>query len=107
MISKILRLVVNVLTADEKYSLLNGNNLTQPIQMQLSQKKKTFPGISFTFLKSILNLEHFQKKENRRNWCISEITDFERRVQVIVYKVLFWRTCQEATWQTDTNHFEI
>ena len=37
-ICKILRLFVKTLTADDKYSLPNGDNLTQPIQMQLSKK---------------------------------------------------------------------
>ena len=41
-ICKMLRLVVNTFTADEKYSLLNRSNLTQPIHMQLSQKKSFF-----------------------------------------------------------------
>ena len=62
MISKTLRLVVNTLTADEKSSLLNRNNLRQPIDMQLSQKRKTFSKRFLVFLKSILNLEHFPKK---------------------------------------------
>ena len=58
-ISEMLRLVVNTFTADEKYSLFNRNNLTQPIQMQLSQKQKIFSAIFFPFLKSILNFDHF------------------------------------------------
>ena len=33
---------VNTFTADDKYSLLKRDNLTQPIQMQLSQKQKIF-----------------------------------------------------------------
>ena len=37
-ISRILRLLVNTITADEKYSLLNRNNLMQPIPMHLSQE---------------------------------------------------------------------
>ena len=41
-IAKILRMFVNTLTADEKYSLLNNDNLRQPIQMKLSQKQKSF-----------------------------------------------------------------
>ena len=41
-ICKILWLFFNRLTADDKYSLLNKDNLTQPIQMQLSQKQKWF-----------------------------------------------------------------
>ena len=39
---KIVRLFVNTLAADEKHYLLNRDNLTQPTQMQLSQKQKAF-----------------------------------------------------------------
>ena len=42
MIHKIVRLFVNTLTVDEKHYLLIRDNLTQPIQIQLSQKQKTF-----------------------------------------------------------------
>ena len=38
----------------------------QPIHMQLCQKEKTFSRISFSFLKSILNLEHFQNEDDFR-----------------------------------------
>ena len=41
MICKILGLFVNTLTGNVKYSLLNIDNLTQPIQMQLTKKKET------------------------------------------------------------------
>ena len=61
MICKILRLVVNTFNADEKYSLLNRDNLTQPIHMVFSQKQKAFSGTLFPFLEFILNLKHFQK----------------------------------------------
>ena len=33
---------VNILTADDKYPLLNTDKFRQPIQMRLSQKKKLF-----------------------------------------------------------------
>ena len=59
---KILRLFVNTLTDDHKYSLLYRDNLTQPIQILLSQKQKTFSKSFSAFLKSELNVEHFQKK---------------------------------------------
>ena len=36
-------LFVEALTALDKFSLLNKDNLTQPIQMQLYRKQKTFP----------------------------------------------------------------
>ena len=34
--------VFNTLTLDDNHYLLNRDNLTQPIQIQLSQKQKTF-----------------------------------------------------------------
>ena len=71
MLCKILRLFVNTLTADDKYSLLNRDNLTQPIQILLSQKQKTFSQFFSAFLKSTLNFEHFQKKDDPHSRCIS------------------------------------
>ena len=69
---KISRLFPNTLSADGKYSLLNRDNLRQPIQMQLSRKKKTFSSLFSAFLISNLNFEHFQKKkDDSHSWCIS------------------------------------
>ena len=62
MIHKILRLFVNTLRVDDKHYLLNRDNLTQPIQMQLSQKQKTFSEFFFAFSKSILDFKHLPKK---------------------------------------------
>ena len=64
---KILRLLVNTLTADDKHYLLNRENLAQRIQMQLSQKQKTFSEFFFGFLKSILNFKHLPKKDDRHS----------------------------------------
>ena len=62
---KIVRQFVNALTAADKDYLLNRDNLTQPIQMQLSQKEKTFPQIFFfSFLKDIINLKHISRKDD-------------------------------------------
>ena len=52
---------VNTLT-DDKYSLLNRDNLTQPIRTQLSQKQKAFSEFFVAFSKSTLNLENFKQK---------------------------------------------
>ena len=41
-ICEIVGLFVNTLTADDKYSLRNSENLRQPIQMQLSKKSQFF-----------------------------------------------------------------
>ena len=62
-IHKILRLLVNTFTADDKHYLINRENLTQRIQMQLSQKQKTFSQFSFAFLKSVLNFKHLPQKD--------------------------------------------
>ena len=47
--------------------------------MQLSEKHKSFSRFFNTFLKSTLNSEHFQNKDGPHSWCISEITDSEKR----------------------------
>ena len=62
--TQILRLFVNTLTVDEKHCLLTRDNLTLTIQIQLSQKQKTFCQFFFcAFLKSILNFQHLPKKD--------------------------------------------
>ena len=76
---EILRLFVNVLTVDDKYSGSNMQNLRQQFQTPLSQKKKTFSGFFITFLKCAWNLEHFQKKDEYSSLIISEVIDAERR----------------------------
>ena len=78
LICKISRLFINTLSANGKYSLFNRDNLTEPIQMQLSRKQKTFSDFFSAFLKSSLNFEHFQKKDDSHSWGISEITDPEK-----------------------------
>ena len=50
------------MTADDKYSLLNRDNLTQPIPTQLSQKQKACFQFFLAFSKSTINIEHLQKK---------------------------------------------
>ena len=71
MIDKILRLFVYTLTVNDKRYLLNRDNLTQPIQMQLSEKQKTFSEFFFSFLTSILNFKHLPKKDVPLSLCIS------------------------------------
>ena len=70
---KILGLFLNTLTDDRKYSLLYRDNLTQEIQILLSQKAKTFSKLSSEIRKPTLNFEHFQKKDDLHSRCISEI----------------------------------
>ena len=76
--SEILRLFVNTLTADNKYSRCNVHNFAQQVQTPLSQKQKTFYVFFIAFLKSEWNLEHFEKKDDYPSPIISEIMDCER-----------------------------
>ena len=62
MLCKILGLFVNALTDDDKSSLFYRDNLTQPIEILLSEKQNTFSQYFSAFFKSTLNFDHFQKK---------------------------------------------
>ena len=72
MIHKIQRLFVNILIVDENHYLLTRDNLTQPIQIQLSKKQKTFSQFFFffAFLKSILNFKHLPRKDDPHSLSI-------------------------------------
>ena len=58
----ILKLFLNTLTDNDNYCLLYRDNLTELIQILLSQKQKTFSEFFSAFLKCTFNFEHFQKK---------------------------------------------
>ena len=78
---QILGLLVNTFAIHEKYPVLTRENLTIPIQMQLSQKQKTFSQIFPAFLEFRSNFEYFEKKYDPHSFCISEITDSENVVK--------------------------
>ena len=67
------------MTADDKYSLLNRDNLTQPIATTLTQKQKAFSQFFIQFSKSTLNFEPLQKKDDLHSRNISYITHSEKR----------------------------
>ena len=60
-------LFVNELTVDDKDYLLTRDNLTQTIQIQLSEKEKTFLEFLLAFLKSILNFINLTRKDDPRS----------------------------------------
>ena len=66
------------MSAVDKYSLPNREYLTQPIQIKLSQKQKTFPAFFSAFSKSNLNFEHFQKMDDPHSLFISDSTACEK-----------------------------
>ena len=78
LIHKILRLFLNTLTVNDKSYLLNTGNLPQAIQIQLSEKQKTFSEFFFAFFKSILSFKHLPKKDDPRSSRISGNTGSEK-----------------------------
>ena len=67
------------MSALDKCSLPNRDNLMQPIHMQLSQKLKIFSQLFNVFSKSSLNFEYFQKKDDAYSLFISEAAACEKR----------------------------
>ena len=66
------------MSAVDKCSLPNRDNLMQPIHMQLFEKVKTFSGFFNVFSKSRLSFEYFQKKDDAHSLFISEATVCEK-----------------------------
>ena len=91
--SKILLLLVNPLAADEKYPVLNRDNLVIPIQKQLSQKQKNF----FHLFETNWNFKHFFKKWP--SWLL-RFRNFglQKRGKINVKKVRLQATLRQATW---------
>ena len=104
---KILRLFLSILTDDDKYCLLYRENLTQAIQILLSQKQKTFSQFFSSILKSTLNFEHSRKKDDAHSRCISQITVSEKGDSINVCKIPFKRSLPQKTWQKGPKTFEI
>ena len=69
------------MTADEKYFLLNRNNLLQGLQMQLSQKRKTFSQIFFFHFR---NLDSSSKISPKKMTLIADVfLDFRTAKNVV------------------------
>ena len=86
------------MSAVDKCSLPNKDNLMQPIHMQLSQKLKTFSGFFKVFSNSRLSFEYFQKKDKAHSLFISEATACEKRGLDIFIKVPLQITLPKGTW---------
>ena len=81
LICQILGPLVHTLAADEMYPVLKRDKLTIPIQMQLSQKQKTFDQFFAAFLKFVLNFKHFEEKDDPHRFCTFEVRDSENVVR--------------------------
>ena len=74
---EILGVFLNTLTADGKYPVPDCQNLQLAIQMQLSEKRKTFSQFFGQLLQSTSNFKHFETKDDCYSWCVFEIIDSE------------------------------
>ena len=83
-LSEILRLFVNTLIPDDKYSRRKLQILWQQLQTPLSQEGKPFCEFFILFLKCAWNLEHSQKKEEYPSLITTEIIASERDVYLSV-----------------------
>ena len=66
-LGEILGVFVNTLTDDGVYPVQGFENLQRAIQMQLSEKQKTFSELFVPFLNSTSNFKHFEKKDDRHS----------------------------------------
>ena len=73
--SQVLGQFVNTMTADYKYFRQNLENLPQEVETQISLKPKTFSGFFIASLKSTLNLEYFERKDESHSLSITEINN--------------------------------
>ena len=105
--SDILRLFVNTLTADIKYSHWYMPNLEQQVQTPLSQKEKTFSKFFIEYLKCAKNLKHFENKDEYPSLIISQIIDSERGGYGNVEKVLLQKTFRLSSYLRFPNAADI
>ena len=66
-ISEFLGVCGETLTAKQKYPVWDFENLTSPIQMELSKKRNIFGPFFIQFLESTSNFKHFGKKNDLRS----------------------------------------
>ena len=78
LLGEILGMFLNKLTAEGKYPIEHWENLPRPIQMLLSEERKTLSQFFVLFPESTSNFKHFEKEDDGHSWCISEITDCEK-----------------------------
>ena len=77
--------------------LVKGRNYRNQLKLYLSKKLKTFSQFLVEFLKSTLNFEHFDEKQEPRSSCILEITDCQKRGHLNVLNGPFWSLISQVT----------
>ena len=79
----------NTLSANDKYPVQDCENFSSGIQMLLSLKPKTSSRSFVPFFESTSNFKHFEKKDDRHSYFVSEIADCQRLGQTFLSKTPF------------------
>ena len=95
--SELLGQFLNTLTSDYKYSRQNLENLWKQVPRQISRKMETFSGFFIAFLKSTLNLEYFEKKDQSHSLSITDILTCKTGSDLNVQKAIFHATLRQTT----------
>ena len=95
--SEVLGQFVNTITAVYNYIRQNLENLRQQVQTQISLKPKTFSRFFIALMKSTLNLEYFEKKDQSHSLSITEISNCKASSDLSVYKAIFHATLRQPT----------
>ena len=95
--SEVLGQIVNTLTADSKHSRQNRENLSQQVPVQTSMKLKSCSRFLIAFVKSTLNLEYFERKDQCQRLSILEIINCETGSYLDVQKAIFHARFRQAT----------
>ena len=65
--------------------------------MQISMKLKSFSGFFIAFMKSALNLEYFERKDQPQSLNITDISNYETGSYLNIQKAIFNATLPQTT----------
>ena len=97
-VSEILRLFVNILTPDDKYSLSVKTSVSR-YQFKYSsiRLKKNISKIFSAFPETTWNLEYFEKKHGLQRWLVSEIIDCKKQGYLSASNTMSQNTYGQST----------
>ena len=95
--SELLGQFLNTLTSDYKYSRENLEKLWEQVPRRISRKAETFSGFYIAFLKSTLNFQYFQKKDQSQSLSINEIINCETGNYLNVQSAIIYATLRKIT----------
>ena len=95
--SELLGQFLSTLTSDYKCSRQNLENLWQQVPRQISRKVQNFSGYFVAFLKSTLNFEYFEKKDQSHSLSINEIINCEKGNYLNVQNAIIYATLRKIT----------